>query len=187
MPQRRHFAGGRPKLDDAPVATSRSAAVSPGAPSASNANGDLHNDHALRSSRVSRVDDHSRNACDARATAPSSESAACCGAGGGRGSTNGTPASTSATSRLGSAPDEVDPLDAYMLGMQTELKEDLSSIGTGVKRRYDGHDTGVESSADGSTFSDHAQRWSGSKGAVCLDLKRQHNKKMNAMRGPMTD
>mmetsp|Transcript_14155 Transcript_14155/g.38896 ORF Transcript_14155/g.38896 Transcript_14155/m.38896 type:complete len:128 (+) Transcript_14155:64-447(+) len=80
--------------------------------------------------------------------------------------------------------DGVDPLDAFMAGMQGEYQEDLKLTGTGVKRKYQDESTGVETSKDCKAFTEHAAGWGKTKGAVQNGLRREYNKKLNAMRGP---
>mmetsp|Transcript_72306 Transcript_72306/g.172366 ORF Transcript_72306/g.172366 Transcript_72306/m.172366 type:complete len:142 (-) Transcript_72306:13-438(-) len=87
----------------------------------------------------------------------------------------------------GFADDDVDPLDAFMAGMQGELKEDMSLAGSGLKRKYDDFTTGLESSKGSSNdFDQHAANWGNTKGAVSFEARKAWIKKMNRMRGEPT-
>uniref|UniRef100_A0A7S3WY65 Uncharacterized protein n=1 Tax=Strombidinopsis acuminata TaxID=141414 RepID=A0A7S3WY65_9SPIT len=83
---------------------------------------------------------------------------------------------------------EVDPLDAFMMGMSGELKEDQQLTGTGMKRKYvdPSSSTGVETSKD-TNFDSRERDWSKTKGFEQHQLRKAYNKKLNAMRGPSTD
>merc|ERR1719245_1968344 len=62
--------------------------------------------------------------------------------------------------------DDVDPLDAFMAGMEGELKEDLSLTGTGVKRKYEEYSTGVEKAIGSKDFDQRVKDLSTTKGSV---------------------
>mmetsp|Transcript_84068 Transcript_84068/g.214014 ORF Transcript_84068/g.214014 Transcript_84068/m.214014 type:complete len:133 (+) Transcript_84068:64-462(+) len=85
------------------------------------------------------------------------------------------------------ADDDVDPLDAFMMGMEGELKEDLSLIGTGVKRNYGETIKGIETSRDGGDYSEREKAIKRTKGAEQHQLRQAHRKKMEAVRGHRSD
>mmetsp|Transcript_110826 Transcript_110826/g.220429 ORF Transcript_110826/g.220429 Transcript_110826/m.220429 type:complete len:130 (+) Transcript_110826:68-457(+) len=82
--------------------------------------------------------------------------------------------------------DEIDPLDAYMMGVQQEFHEDQALIGTGVKRKQPEVTTGVETSKNAQDFDSRMREWQSTRGNQAFQARRAYNKKMKAM-APPTD